>query len=117
MPELRVALVMVPPLLADLITATVAARLARAGVRLSTFTVPAIVTHPAAPPGSTAADAAILGPGDAARAIARTLFAPAMPMLRLSANLTRLLGPRPGDSAPFTPEVLAERLRDITPKV
>jgi hypothetical protein len=113
MPELRAALVMVPPLLTDLITATLIPRLAASGLQLLVFTVPAAAAPSTITSGFTAADLAILGPGAGARAIAGTLFSPATPMLALSADLSRLLGPAPGESAPFTPEILAERLRDL----
>ncbi len=110
MPELRAALVMMPPLLVDLITATLAARLADFGIKLEIFS---ITTSSSA----AAADVAILGPGTAARALAAALFPPAVPVLSLSADFTSLLGPDPGDSTQFTPENLAKRLRDLRPEI
>jgi hypothetical protein len=117
MPELRAALVMVPPLLTDLITATLIPRLASAGVKLSVFNVPWADTPATIASGFIAADVAILGAGPAARALAATMFAPAMPLLTLTADLKRLRGPAPGESAPFTPEILAQRLRDLAARI
>jgi hypothetical protein len=117
MPELRAALVMVPPLLTDLITATLIPRLASSGVKLSIFNVPAAGPPATMGSGFVAADVAILGPGAAARALAATLFAPAMPVLTLTADYKRLRGPAPGESAPFTPEILAQRLRDLAARI
>jgi hypothetical protein len=117
MPELRAALVMVPPLLADLITATLIPRLARAGVQLSIFTAPEAAASATAAYGVIAVDVAILGPGAAARALAETLLPPATPLLALAADLNRLLGPAAGENSPFTPEILAQRLRDLAAKI
>jgi len=117
MPELRAALVMVPPLLTDLITATLIPRLARSGVKLSIFNVPAAGTPATITSGLVAADVAILGPGPAARALAATLFAPVTPLLTLDPDLKRLRGPAPGESAPFTPDILAQRLRDLAERI
>jgi hypothetical protein len=49
--------------------------------------------------------------------LAATLFAPVTPLLTLDPDLKRLRGPAPGESAPFTPDILAQRLRDLAERI
>ena len=114
MPELRAALVMVPPLLTDLMTATLIPRLAASGLRLQVFTV--------AGGCGTFRDKFRFyrgrfgdsGPGRCRpRHRRHPVFAGRRRCWPFPADLNRLLGPAAGESAPFTPEILAERLRDL----
>ena len=123
--ELRVALVMVPPLLADLIRHVVtvrfdeASRLDDAGEkRLGVgLRIVAEIGDPGGVGerlGMLAPHVVIYGPtatGPIWAAVALPRYAR---VLTLSADLTRIHGPGPGDSAPLTPDVLADRLHDIS---
>lgn len=106
MPEVRVVLVGLPPFLADLIRRVVAAR---AGV--ARFIV-VEVGEPGDRPDVLPPCIVILGPAVAAPWVGPPL-PPGARVMSLSPDLARLLGPGPGDSAPLTPDVLAERLSDI----
>jgi hypothetical protein len=110
--ELRVVLVM-KPLLAELIRQVVVSRTASLGVHLS------IVVELE---GSRSIDAAlrapdrsvvIIGPlsGDSQQFVAP--MGSRVRVLTLSADLTHVLGPRPGCLVPLTPDGLAKVLRDI----
>jgi hypothetical protein len=80
-----------PPLLADLIRRIAAAR----GLTLAETA------------DSAAADVIILGPA------ATPPPAGPLTVLAISPDLSRITGPGPADSTPFTPDALADRLREI----
>ena len=95
--QLRVILVGVPPLLADMIYRVVSRRLQASGVKLSL------------------ADGS--GAGTASRVVISLGLGGPPPdepaVLFLSADLSRILGPGRHDVAPFTPDNLAARLLAI----
>jgi hypothetical protein len=97
--QLRVAVLGVPPLLADIIYRVVSERLQASGLTLlivdgsSAGTVSQVVI-------SRGGLCASLLPNEPA-------------VLTLSADLSQILGPRPHDVAPFTPNALAARLLAI----
>ena len=106
--ELRAVLVGVPPLLADLIRQVAVARLAAADVRLS------IVAELGDLPDGT-----WLSKTSANLIVIRQGAAPpadrgATPVLALSSDLSRLLGPGPDDVADLTPETLAAALLEVS---
>ena len=113
MPELRVVLVMVPPLLADLIRHALAARFPAAGaIQLSVSTAtgdPRDIGWSISP---RMHHVAILGPG--AGDLHRTAWPSGVTVLTLSPDLSQILGPDPADREPLTPDGLARRLRDIS---
>jgi hypothetical protein len=94
--ELRAVFVMMPELLTELILRAVAARAQAYGVTLV-----------AVAPGDSRADVVILGP--AATEDRET----GPPVLAVSADYARLLGPKAGDDVALTGDALAARLRDI----
>jgi hypothetical protein len=107
-PELRTVLVVAPPLLADLIRRALTERVA-----ISILPEITDLADIADRLRELSPDIAIIGPAgvvpsmDAASASSRTR------VLSLSADLTVILGPKPGDIAPFTPATLAARVREI----
>jgi len=112
-PELRVVLVMVPPLLADLIRHALAARFPAAGaIQLSVSTAtgdPAEIGLSISP---LVPHVAILGAG--AGDVGLTGWPSGVRVLTLSPDLSQILGPDPDDREPLTPDGLARRLRDIS---
>jgi hypothetical protein len=108
--EVRVALVAVPPFLADLIRRVVATRAGTARLIIEE------IGDSGESPSGLPPAIVILGPAAAAPWVGPPL-PPAARVLSLSPDLTRLLGPGQGDSAPLTPDVLAERLSDIAQSI
>jgi hypothetical protein len=106
--DLRVVLFMIPPLLAKLIQRVAAPRLEAAGVRLS---IVAAINQPADIVArlNDLAPAAIIATQDGAR-----LLPPGQTrLLTLSADLSRIFGPKPDDIVLLTPEGLSARLLEI----
>ena len=108
MPELRTVLVIAPPLLADLIRRVLS-------VRVSVSVLVEI-----AEPGDASErlrkldpDVVIIGSTSAAWPPAAVAAAPHARVLSLSPDLSHILGPDADDVVPFTPDALANRLRDI----
>jgi hypothetical protein len=107
MPEHRTVLVIAPPLLADLIRQVLIGRVG-ASVLVE-------IAEPAAARERMREldpDVVIVGPVGAA-ALAAAPAPPHARVLSLSQDLSRILGPDADDIAPFTPDTLASRLRDI----
>jgi hypothetical protein len=100
--------VVAPPLLADLIRRALTDRVA-----ISILPQIADLADVADRLRELSPDIVIVGPVGAVPSIAAASTLPRTQVLSLSADLTAILGPRPGDIAPFTPEALAARLRDI----
>jgi hypothetical protein len=107
-PELRTVLVVAPALLADLIRRVLTDRVAIS--ILPEFADPADI---GARLRDLAPDIVIVGPVGAVHALDAASAASRTRVLILSADLTNIIGPDPGDIAPFTPETLAARVRDI----
>jgi hypothetical protein len=108
MPELRTVLVIAPPLLADLIRRVLTDR-----VTVSILPEIADPTDIGGRLRELAPDIVIVGPVGAASSLVAESAPSHTRVLFLSADLTHILGPNPGDIAPFAPETLAARLRDI----
>jgi len=110
--ELRTALVLVPQLLADLMRHVVAARAEKVGVILSIIAEIDDCAQINERLSMLAPDLIIFGPS---AGIARDsiILPPGTRMLTLTHDLSRVLGPREGESAPLTPDFLAQCLRDI----
>jgi chemotaxis response regulator CheB len=108
-PELRVLLVTVPPMLADLVG------------RVLTSRVGLSIISEIAEPGATveslrnlAPDVVIIGPTTNAQPLSAAVVRGTLPharVLTLSADLSRLFGPGEDDVAEFTPDTLADCLR------
>ncbi|MGO8855493.1 MAG: hypothetical protein ACLQO1_07255 [Steroidobacteraceae bacterium] len=114
MQELRAALILVPPLLADLVRHVAATRAANLDITLSII---AKIDDPAELVdllGRLAPDLVIFGPSAAVSRATETRLPRGTRVLTLSADLKRILGPDEGESAPLTPESLAQRLREIS---
>ena len=108
MPKLRTVLVIAPPLLADLIRRVLTGRVA--------VSILPEITDPTDIGGhlrELAPDIIIVGPVGTASSLVAASVPSHTRVLSLSADLTHILGPNPGDIAPFTPETLAVRLREI----
>ena len=110
MPELRTVLVIAPPLLADLIRRALSDRVeksirievaapAEASERLLDVDPDVVIAGPL-----SASSPSVAGP-------------PRARVLSLSADLDLILGPNMDDVAPFTPDALAARLRDILARI
>jgi hypothetical protein len=125
--ELRVVLVRVPPFLADLIRHVIAPRfeqrrLEQCGGRPMAEPLGAalsIVSEISDTPDirelieRMAPHVVILGSAAAVSLGAEAPLPSDVRVLTLSRDLTRVYGPGQGDSATFTPDVLADRLLDI----
>ena len=110
MPEFRVVLVMMPPLMVDLIRHVVAARCESIGAgQLRIIEIREYGDDPA----GASPDIVILGPTAARGPWAGPPLPPRARVLTLSSGFTRLFGPEPGDGVPFTADALAERLQEI----
>jgi hypothetical protein len=107
-PELRTVLVVAPTLLADLIRRVLADRVAIS--ILPEFADPADIGDRLR---ELAPDIVIIGPVGAVPLLNAASTPSRTRVLTLSADLTNIIGPDPGDIAPFTPESLAARVRDI----
>ncbi len=131
MRELRVILWAVPPLLADLIRQVVAARFERrhseqralrplaAPLGIHIADIPAFAGTELPCPRLDGADPHVVIVGWEAAA-SMGLTAPLLkqvPVLTLSHDLTRIYGPGEADSAPLTPDVLADRLFEIAAEI
>jgi hypothetical protein len=131
-PELRVVLVMVPPLLAGLLRQVVEARFAarrteqgrveRSGASGSDIALSIIaeIGHPrriAARLRRLAPHVVILGPTGQSPPWGKAALPPHTRVLTLSADLTRVDGPGPEDSALLTPDVLAGLLYQISQRI
>jgi hypothetical protein len=106
-PELRTVLVIAPPLLADLIR------------RVLTERIDVLIVPEIADPADIgdrlrelAPDFVIVGPVGAVPLLDAASMPSGTLVLSLSADLTHILGPNPGDIAVFTPETLAACVRD-----
>jgi hypothetical protein len=107
-PELRTVLVVAPTLLADLIRRVLADRVAI--TILPEFADPADIGDRLR---NLVPDIVIIGPVGAVPSLNATSTPSRTRVLTLSADLTNIIGPDPDDIAPFTPEILAARVRDI----
>jgi len=106
-PAFRIAMVEVPPLLADLIRHGLAIR--TAGVAVSEI---ADLQNAATRLRDAGADVVVLGPAaspDDAMLIRRIL--PGAQVLTVSPDLSRLVDLDTGNAVPFTPDALAEYVR------
>jgi hypothetical protein len=126
--ELRVVLVMVPPLLADLIRHVVASRFEQwrgelsagqsnaepLGVALSIIAEVSDTPDIGELVRRTSPHVIIVGTAAAASLCAAVTLPSDVRVLRLSADLTRLYGPVADDSTDLTPDALADRLHDIS---
>jgi hypothetical protein len=108
MPELRTVLVIAAPLLADLVRRVLTGRVSAS-----------VIVEIASPADASERlreldpDVVIIGPVSAARPLAAAAAAAHARVLSLSSDLSHILGPDADDIAPFTPDALANRLRDI----
>ncbi len=107
MPEHRTVLVIAPPLLADLIRHVLIGRVG--GSVLVEIAEPADASERLR---ELDPDVVIIGPVSAVWPLAAAAVAHAR-VLSLSPDLSHILGPDADDIAPFTPDALADRLRDI----
>ena len=112
MPELRTVLVVAPTLLADLIRRVLADRVAI--TILPEFADPAEISDRLR---NLAPDIVIIGPARAVPLLDAESTPTGTRVLSLSADLTNIIGPGPHDIAPFTPEILAARVRDILAEI
>jgi hypothetical protein len=111
--EFRAVLVMVPPLLADLIRHVVASRAEASGFALSIVAEICNPTNIGERLRRLDPDIVIVGSAGAASLIGAAVIVPRARVLTLSADLAHIHGPGKGESVAFTPEVLAESLRNI----
>jgi hypothetical protein len=111
--ELRAVLVMMPPLLAGLVRNVVAVRFKQADAQLAIVEEISDLEHLPQRLGATKPDLLIIGPAsDASQKVAASIAAHT-PVLTVSSNLNRILGPGPTDEVAFTPDALTRRLSEI----
>jgi hypothetical protein len=110
--ELRAVLALVPPFLADLVRQVVVARAAKLGLVLHLV----VQSDDSGDLRETISrfrpDVVILGP--AAETAHAALLSSKLRVLTLSPDLALLEGPGLNDSAPLTPEILAQRLFELS---
>lgn len=112
MKERRVVLVMVPPLLADLIKHVLEARIRR-DVEISIIADDEHAQDIGERVRRLAPDVLIVRAMVAPSLWAEVSHRHLVRVLSLSDDLTGIHGPGPGDSAPLTPDVLAELLHGV----
>jgi hypothetical protein len=110
--ELRAVLALVPPFLADLVRQAVVARAAQIGLVLHLVVQSDDSGDLQETIGRFRPDVVILGP--AAETAYAAVLSSKLRVLTLSPDLALLEGPGLNDSAPLTPEILAQRLYELS---